>query len=179
MGTARYQTLGSVHPNFSRSSHSRSTIYLASAVAVFCAATVFFLLCERDHSLLSQTDVSAVPPTVIQEAATPAPKVSTAQVPATAANPALAPLRREEIPFSLERSRRFHQVGSVNIGVWRIDPRRGTADLSILAAGHRINRNRVKLDETVSVGSKDSGRSLQLILKKIDKNSVSGYLNRN
>lgn len=141
--------------------------YLAAAVAVFCAAAVFFLLCERDHSLLAQTISSAK---VTQVSAAPA-------VPVTApANTAAARVSGAEIPFSLTRSRRFHRVGPVSVGVWKIYTRNDSVDLSVLAYGHRINKNRLKVNETVSIDGKNPGQSLKLTVNRVDRNEISGYL---
>ncbi len=54
--------------------------------------------------------------------------------------------------------------------------RNDSVDLSVLAYGHRINKNRLKVDETVSIDGKNPGRSFKLTVNKIDKNEVSGYL---
>lgn len=169
MGTARYYTLGPVDPQFARSSDSRTMIYLASAVGVFCAATMFLLLWARDHSLLLQTGASAI-------AAVSSP--SPTSVPAAPANTTSHPIQaaKEEMPFSVARSRRFHRVGPISVGLWRIDPRHGTFDLSVLAYGHRINRSRMKPEDEILIDSKDPSKVLKLIVKSVDKNGVSGYL---
>lgn len=83
---------------------------------------------------------------------------------------------RHYVEFTLARSRRLQRVGSVSIGIPRIDARRKLYDISVIADGHRTERKRVALYSPIWVSSNEFARPLQLVVNDIDRDGISGYL---
>lgn len=150
--------------------------YLAVGVAVLCALSVFFILCERDHSFLRQVtlyDAAAY----ITRANAPAPAAPVAtEVPRTAAaHQASVQAVPGYIPFDVTRSKHFEPVGPISLGVWRTDPRHGTYDISILVEGQRFDKRHVGLDEALAIRI-GNGAPMELVVNRVFRNEVSGYL---
>ena len=165
MGTARYPAVGPLHPPAS-SVLPRGTASLAIAVAAFCAASVFFLLCERDHSTL----VQSIAPTI------QGPLSVTSSTAATTSPASTQAALTEQVPFHIKKSKRFTRVGPVSVGVWTIDADLGFYNVSIVAEGERTNRKYAALDEPIIVALNQSNRHVRLVATQMDKDEVSGML---
>ena len=174
---------------------------IVTGVAALSALTVFLSLCARDNSQLlavsrHETRVPAAPqPTqvVVAEKQPASDNITRVTVPELAppadspAQPAIVKSHTESSPvekhasrryveFTLARSRRFQQVGTASVGVWKIDSNHKLYDMSVVAQGHRVDRKRVGLNSPITIPSSASERPLQLVVNSIDRNGISGYL---
>lgn len=132
------------------------------------------------------TRVAVPPPAPVTQPAAviqPTPSEATAVQP----EPAIAKTRtellslekrgtRHYVEFSLARSKRFQQVGPLGIGIWRIDTKHKTYDVSILADGRRIDHKHVSLNSPVSISTSEFVHPLQLVVNSLDREGISGYL---
>ena len=83
---------------------------------------------------------------------------------------------RRYVEFTLARSKRFQRIGPVSVSVWKIDPRRKTYDLSVIADNRRTERKHVGLYSPVRIASNEGGHPLEFVVNSIDRDGISGYL---
>ncbi len=62
------------------------------------------------------------------------------------------------------------------MGLWKADARRGLCDISVVANGRRVNKRAVKLNEAVFISAGDREQTLKLIVERIGRSDISGYL---
>ncbi len=174
MATARYYP-GSFEPHPSKPLETRSVAYLALGVAAVSAISVFFLLCQRDHSLLLQASLPETGPYVSQN--TPAVPAPSPAIPANqiVVQESAAQPRSEYIPFNVARSRRFQRVGPISVGVWRTDARHGTYDVGVLVDGRRFDKRHVGMDEALAIRV-GNAPPMELVVNRVSRNDISGYL---
>ncbi len=188
MAAARYYP-NSFQPDSAKPLETRSIAYLAIGVAALSALSVFFVLCERDHSFLAQaSQVEAQTSTAAQPAHTIAGVATTrTEAALPAANSSVATQTEvrqskvqttpEYIPFDLARSRRFQRIGPISMGLWRTDAKHGTYDASLLVDGHRFDKKHIGMDEALAIKI-GAAAPMELIVNRVTKNDISGYLSR-
>ena len=170
MATARYYpAIYATHQT--KAIESRHMGLLATGVAVLCAACVFFLLCERDHSFLRQASAYEMQ-TYAGQVISATPAVASAAPETVRATVETAP---GYIPFDLTRTRHFENVGPISVGLWRTDSRHGLYDISVIVEGHRFDKKRVGLDEALAI-KVGSAPPMELVVNRVGRNEVSGYL---
>lgn len=187
MATARYYP-GTFGSHSSKPLDTRSIAYLATGVGALCAFSVFFLLCQRDHSFLLETD-QPEKPVVIETAGVSRTVVP---VPNAAHAPAVVPAKKEvaathvrhaaeavpeNIVFHIAKSKHFERVGPISVGLWKTDPKHETFDLSVLVDGHRFDKKHVRSDEALAI-SIGGSQPMELIVNRVGKNEISGYLSK-
>ena len=191
MATARYYPGFTDEPAHNRPD-ARNVAYLALGVAMLSAISVFFALCERDRSFLVHT-IQPEHRAYANPAPSPSPAPASARTEAAAATspataksadssetdvqPEKAPAPTENIPFVIPRSKHFQRLGPISIGVWRTDPKRGTYDAALLIEGHRFDKKRIHMDEALAITIGD-GPPIQLLVNRVGKNDISGYLSK-
>jgi hypothetical protein len=142
-------------------------------VAALSAISVFFLLCERDHSFLRQVSLYEAQQYVRETAsATPA---ATPGTPARSTPKASVNAVQAYIPFEIARSKHYQHVGPISVGIWRTDARRGTYDVSLLVAGQRFDKKHVGMDQALAIRIGD-GAPMELVVNHVGRSDVSGYL---
>ena len=77
--------------------------------------------------------------------------------------------------FTLTPSTQFKQVGRVGLSL-RKDPKRRYFDLCLKVDNSKVERRRVKLDAPIRIITADRLRSASVVVTRIEKNSVRGYL---
>ena len=191
MATARYYP-GLTDEPVRNGLDARSVAYLALAVAMLSAISVFLVLCQRDRSFLVRSTepehrtyanraTAPQPPTAPARTEAPAATSPAAAKPAdsseTDVQPEKALATTEYIPFVIPRSKHFQRLGPISIGVWRTDPKRGTYDAALLIEGHRFDKKRIHMDEALAITIGD-GPPMQLLVNRVGKNDISGYLSK-
>lgn len=83
---------------------------------------------------------------------------------------------RRYAEFTLARSRRLQRVGSLSVGVWRIDKKRKLYDVSLITDGHRVDRKRLGLYSPISISSSKFAQPLQFVVNSVDRAGISGYV---
>lgn len=175
MATARYYP-GSFQPHASRPLELRHITYLAIGVAAISALSVFFLLCQRDHSLLLQASLPTTQAALSQPLVAPVPAAQPA-IPANRVEveEAVAQASPQYVPFTISRSHRFQHIGPIDVGLWRTDARHGTYDLGLLVDGRRFDKRHVGLDEALAIRV-GSAPPMELVVNRVTRNDISGYL---
>ena len=173
MASARYSA-ASLTPNGSRPFEARNTAYLAIAVGLLSAISVFFLLFERDHSFLRQVSLYDAA-TYIAHTGPLAPASAASTTDATQPRQASVDTMGGYIPFEIVRSKHFQPVGPISVGIWKTDAKHGTYDIGIMVEGQRFDKRRVGLDEALAIRI-GNDPPLQLVVNRVFKNEVSGYL---
>ena len=140
---------------------SRDLVILCLAVAACCGSFVFALLYNSDQHY----PISAVQ----QAAATPEQTLHLAPSPQPPSS------EQSRIEFSLHRSNKFQPVGSIQLGIWRIDTHRESVRASILVSHRRINFNRIALNERVVIPASPS-QNFELVINQVSKDEVAGYV---
>ncbi len=157
----------------------RSLAYLAVAVAILCASSVFFILCQRDNSRFLAIS-NPLKTTAANASARPAISVTAPPLPAKPADSTAVlpqPTAPQRVLFRLRRSKSFQTVGPIKVRLLRINLRRSNADLSVMVNGRRFDRSHVALDRPLQVASsKGSGPSVELVLNAVTREGVSGYV---
>lgn len=172
MATARYYP--APFEAHSARLETRSMVYLAVTVAALSALSVFFLLCERDHSFQRQVSLYESQQYVQEtNAASPAAAVPAASVPA--AKSASVQTVPAYLPFDITRSKHFQRVGPVSIGLWRTDPKLGTYDVSLLVAGQRFDKKHIGMDQALAIRIGDAP-PMELVVNRVGRFDVAGYL---
>jgi len=176
MATARYYPAFETEP--AKPLNARSIAYLATGVAALSAFSVFFVLCQRDHSFLVQFDQPEKPLVIAS-----APPVTRTVVPVRTEAPAshvrhaAVQAEPETIPFHITKSKHFQRVGPISVGLWKTDPKRDTFDVSLVVNGHRFDKKHIRSDEALAISVGDS-EPMELLVNRVSKNEISGYLSR-
>jgi hypothetical protein len=76
--------------------------------------------------------------------------------------------------FTLTPSTKFKQVGPVGLSL-RKDPKQGYFDLCLTVANSKVKK-RVKLDAPIWINATDRLQSIAVVVTRIEKNYVRGYL---
>lgn len=142
----------------------------ASVVAVLSAAAVFLFLLWREQRMPvmansgARAEVGAKPGSVHTGAAV-----------RTLANPNASQSAFETFSFSLARSRSYRAVGPVRIRLLRTD-KSDSYDIAILVKNKRTKKSRVRPGEPIAIGIPGSRVDTRMVVTRIVKNQVWGYL---
>ena len=77
--------------------------------------------------------------------------------------------------FTLAPSAQFKQVGTVGLSL-RKHPKRRYFDLSLIVENSKVEKKHVRLEVPVSINAADRLQSVVVVLTRIQKNYVQGYL---
>jgi len=77
--------------------------------------------------------------------------------------------------FTLAPSTQFKQVGTVSLSL-RKDPKPRYFDLCLMVEDSKVEKKRVKLDVPIWIGAADRLQSVAVVVTRIEKNYVQGYL---
>jgi len=78
--------------------------------------------------------------------------------------------------FDLTKSKQFQRVGPFSLSLRKADAKHRIYDLSLIVDDTTLNRQHVNLFEPVWINLADRQPPIQLVVNKIDKNRVSGYI---
>lgn len=83
---------------------------------------------------------------------------------------------RNYYEFAIEKSKQYSRVGPIDIALRKADTRQKRFDIAMLVEDHEVKKTGVNLYETVWVSLSDSPQPVQLVVNKIGKNHIAGYL---
>jgi hypothetical protein len=83
---------------------------------------------------------------------------------------------RNYFEFSLSKSKEFQKVGPVSLELRKVDYKHKSYDVSLLVEDFTLQKNKVNLYEPVWINLTDTPEPVQLIVNKIDKDRIAGYL---
>jgi len=78
--------------------------------------------------------------------------------------------------FDLERSKQFHRVGPLNVSVRSVNQKHRFYDLVMTVEDQQVERKHVSLYEPLMLRLADRPQPVELVVNRIDKNGVRGYI---
>jgi hypothetical protein len=78
--------------------------------------------------------------------------------------------------FTIDKSKQFSRVGPMSIALRKADTKHKRFDMTILVDDNQLQKNGVSLYDTVSISLSDRPRPVELVVNKIDKNHIEGYV---
>lgn len=83
---------------------------------------------------------------------------------------------RAYFEFNLSKSKAFDRVGPVSLSLRKTNVKNGFYDMAVLVEDSRLNKKHINLFEPVLFYPTDSHQPLELVVNKIDKDHVQGYV---
>ena len=78
--------------------------------------------------------------------------------------------------FDLERSKQFHRVGPLNVSVRSVNQKHRFYDMVMTVEDQQVERKHVSLYEPLMLRLADRPQPVELVVNRIDKNAVRGYI---
>ena len=83
---------------------------------------------------------------------------------------------RNYYEFSFEKSKTYHHTGPISIALRKADTKHEYCDLQMLVDDREITRKHVNLYESITLYPEGYPLPLELVINRIDKDSVQGYV---
>jgi hypothetical protein len=78
--------------------------------------------------------------------------------------------------FDLAKSKQFQRVGPLSLSLRKADSKHRSYDLSMVVDDAPLDKKHVNLFEPVWINLSDRPQPIQLVVNKIDKNQIRGYI---
>ena len=83
---------------------------------------------------------------------------------------------RNYFEFDLQKSRQFQRFGPITLSLRRTDAKHMNYDLMMVVDDKQLGKKRVNLYEPIWIHSESGGQPVQIVVNKIGKNTVHGYI---
>jgi cell division protein FtsB len=83
---------------------------------------------------------------------------------------------RRYYEFDLSKSKGFEREGPIQISLRKADSKHQTYDLMMLVDDHQLSKKKVDLYEPIWLHQSDQPQPVQIVVNKIDKDHVQGYV---
>jgi outer membrane murein-binding lipoprotein Lpp len=83
---------------------------------------------------------------------------------------------RNYFEFDLAKSKQFQRFGPLTLSLRRADAKHMNYDLSMVVDDNQLRKNRVNLYEPIWIHTESAGQPVQVVVNKISKNFVHGYI---
>lgn len=83
---------------------------------------------------------------------------------------------RNYFEFDLRKSRQFQRFGPITVSLRRTDAKHMNYDLMMVVDDNQLGKKRVNLYEPIWIHMENSGQPVQIVVNKIGKNTVHGYI---
>src|SRR5213080_4510994 len=83
---------------------------------------------------------------------------------------------RNYFEFDLTRSRQFQRFGPLTVSLRRTDAKHMNYDLMMVVDDNQLNKKRVNLYEPIWIHTESVGQPVQIVVNKIGRNEVHGYI---
>jgi septal ring factor EnvC (AmiA/AmiB activator) len=83
---------------------------------------------------------------------------------------------RNYYEFAIAKSKQYSRVGPLSIELRKADTKHKRFDMMMLVDDNQLQKKSVNLYETVLIGLSDRPQPLELVVNKISKDHVEGYL---
>lgn len=83
---------------------------------------------------------------------------------------------RAYFEFNLSKSKGFDRVGPVSLSLRKTNVKNGFYDMAVIVEDSRLNKKHINLFEPVLFYPSDSHQPLELVVNRIDKDKVQGYV---
>ena len=84
--------------------------------------------------------------------------------------------QRNYYEFSLDKTKRFQRVGPVSLSLRKVNFKRKSYNLALMVDDFELNKKNVNLYEPVWITLTDRPQPLELVVNRIDKDHIKGYL---
>ncbi len=83
---------------------------------------------------------------------------------------------RKYYEFDLSKSKSFQREGPIQISLRKADSKHQSYDLMMLVDDHQLSKKKVDLYEPIWLHQSDQPQPVQVVVNKIDKNTIHGYV---
>ena len=83
---------------------------------------------------------------------------------------------RNYFEFDLQKSRQFQRFGPITLSLRRTDAKHMNYDLMMVVDDKQLGKKRVNLYEPIWIHTDSIGQPVQIVVNKISKNTVHGYI---
>jgi len=83
---------------------------------------------------------------------------------------------RSYFEFDLSKSKQFQRVGPITLSLRKADAKHKSYDLAMIVDDNELNKKKVNLYEPIWIHTETDSQPVQIIVNKIDKDSVHGYI---
>jgi hypothetical protein len=83
---------------------------------------------------------------------------------------------RNYYEFSFKKSLEYHHTGPISIALHKADAKKAFCDLGIVIDDKEMTRKHVNLYDAIALIPGGYNQPLELVINRIDKNAVQGYL---
>ena len=83
---------------------------------------------------------------------------------------------RSYFEFDLTRSKEFQRVGPMTLSLRRVDAKHKNYDLQMVVDDNQLTKKRVNLYEPVWIHTESESQPVQVVVNRIEKNGVHGYI---
>jgi hypothetical protein len=83
---------------------------------------------------------------------------------------------RNYFEFDLTKSKQFQRFGPLTLSLRRTDAKHMNYDLAMVVDDNQLNKKRVNLYEPIWIHTESEGQPVQVVVNKISKNFVHGYI---
>ena len=83
---------------------------------------------------------------------------------------------RKYYEFDLSKSKSFQREGPIQISLRKADSKHQSYDLMMLVDDHQLSKKKVDLYEPIWLHQADQPQPVQVVVNKIDKNTIHGYV---
>jgi uncharacterized coiled-coil protein SlyX len=83
---------------------------------------------------------------------------------------------RNYTEFDLAKGKQFERVGPITLSLRKTDTKHKSYDLAMIVDDNELNKKKVNLYEPVWIHLDNGGQPVQVVVNKIEKNSVHGYV---
>ncbi|HEV2195907.1 MAG TPA: hypothetical protein VGR55_10005 [Candidatus Acidoferrum sp.] len=83
---------------------------------------------------------------------------------------------RNYFEFDLNKSKQFQRFGPLTLSLRRTDAKHMNYDLNMVVDDNQLSKKRVNLYEPIWIHSENGGQPVQIVVNKIARNAVHGYI---
>jgi hypothetical protein len=83
---------------------------------------------------------------------------------------------RSYFEFDLSKSKQFQRVGPLTLSLRKADTKHKSYDLEMIVDDNQLSKKKVNLYEPIWIHTENESQPVQIVVNKIDKNEVHGYV---
>jgi len=83
---------------------------------------------------------------------------------------------RSYFEFDLSKSKQFERVGPLTLSLRKADTKHKNYDVAMIVDDNELNKKKVNLYEPIWIHMESGGQPVQVVVNRIDKNMVHGYV---
>jgi hypothetical protein len=83
---------------------------------------------------------------------------------------------RNYFEFDLSKSKQFQRIGPLTLSLRKADTKHKSYDLAMIVDDNELNKKKVNLYEPIWIHTESEAQPVQIVVNKIEKNVVHGYI---